>query len=213
MKKLIIICLTTVLTLPGYAQTWGEWFNQKSTQKKYLLEQIAALKVYAGYAQKGYGIVKEGLHTIESIKNGDLAMHRNYFHSLTNINPVVRNYPKVKQIIDMQEQVVQLAGRSRSQLKETGAFTEEELDYINGVYDRLTDDSNNTLEELETVIISGKLSMKDDERIQRIDQLYELTVGQYDFAKRFSAGASALAYAKLKAKKDIRDTKVLNGLK
>ena len=49
------------------AQTWAEWFRQKATQKKYLLQQIAALHVYSGYLSKGYSIAKDGLNTIKSI--------------------------------------------------------------------------------------------------------------------------------------------------
>ena len=64
------------------AQTSSEWFRQKATQKKYLLQQIAALQVYSGYLSKGYSIAKNGLNTIKNIKNGDLLQHSNYFTSL-----------------------------------------------------------------------------------------------------------------------------------
>jgi hypothetical protein len=215
MMKKILISLVTILSVAftSRAQSWDEWFSQKKTQKKYLLEQIAALQVYTKYAQKGYGIVKDGLHTIENIKHGDFGLHEGYFNSLKDVNPSVRKYPKVKEILNVQRQLINVVGQSRKQLQGTDAIAGGELDYINGVYDRLVDDSNNTVEELETVITPGKVTMKDDERIGRIDQLYGLTIQQFEFVKAFSAEVAALAYARLMAKKDIGDTRLMNGIK
>lgn len=34
-------------------QTWDEVFKQKETQKKYLIQQIEAIKMYASYLKKG----------------------------------------------------------------------------------------------------------------------------------------------------------------
>ena len=67
---------------PVSAQTVNEWVNQKSTQKKYLLQQIAALQVYINYAKKGYNIVSGGINTIRDIKKGDLNLHNTFFSSL-----------------------------------------------------------------------------------------------------------------------------------
>ena len=60
------------------AQTFSEWFRQKKTQKKYLLQQIAALQVYIGYAQKGYRIAKEGLTTIGGFTKGEFDLHSDF---------------------------------------------------------------------------------------------------------------------------------------
>ena len=78
MKNILII----IILLAGsfcHAQTYDEWFRQKKTAKKYLLDQIAALQTYIGYAEKGYSIVTGGLNTIKDIKHGDFNLHNNYF--------------------------------------------------------------------------------------------------------------------------------------
>lgn len=56
MKKISIILFIMFFVNRSHAQTWDEWFNQKSTQKKYLLQQIAAFEAYLSYAKKGYDI-------------------------------------------------------------------------------------------------------------------------------------------------------------
>ena len=61
MKKQFLIILFAVVSTSVKAQTFAEWFQQGATQKKYLLQQIAALQVYIGYVQKGYSIAKKGL--------------------------------------------------------------------------------------------------------------------------------------------------------
>ncbi len=52
MKKLLIVSIIILFTETLSAQTSAEWLSQKKTQKKYLVQQIAALDVYAGYLSK-----------------------------------------------------------------------------------------------------------------------------------------------------------------
>ena len=67
-KKLLAFTVMTVaasaLATTVRAQTFAEWFQQKSTQKKYLLQQIAALQVYAAYYKAGNNIAHNGLGSI-----------------------------------------------------------------------------------------------------------------------------------------------------
>lgn len=92
MMKMIFLIAIILFTHSAKAQTWEEWFRQKETQKKYLLEQIAALQVYIDYAQKGYKIASNGLEIIEQIKTGDLNQHQVFFNSLKRINPAIAKW-------------------------------------------------------------------------------------------------------------------------
>src|SRR5260221_4860823 len=102
MKMIFIILSLFVCIQAGHAQTYDEWFRQKKTQKKYLLQQIAALQVYIDYAKKGYDIASKGLNTIRDIKNGDFNLHRDFFGSLKQVNPKIKKYAKVADIIAYQ---------------------------------------------------------------------------------------------------------------
>jgi 3-phenylpropionate/cinnamic acid dioxygenase small subunit len=46
------------------AQTFDEWFKQKETQIKYLVEQIGALKAYGEVVKRGYDIAHNGLTNV-----------------------------------------------------------------------------------------------------------------------------------------------------
>src|SRR4051812_23729293 len=106
MKKLVLLIFVFISVKVCNAQTFDEWFKQNKTQRKYLIQQIAAFKVYIGYVQKGYSIAKKGLTTIGSIKNGDLNLHNEFFSSLKNVNPGIMKYSKVADIIAYQIKII-----------------------------------------------------------------------------------------------------------
>jgi hypothetical protein len=195
------------------AQTFAEWAKQKKTQKKYLVQQIAALQVYIGYAQKGYSIAKEGLNTIGEFKRGEFNLHTGYFNSLKSVNPKIKQYAKVADIIAMQVTIVQGYSKTRRQMRESGAFNGEELDYIIHVLGRLLDDCENTLDELITVTTDGNLEMKDDERMERIDILYQNMTDKYTFSQSFNNETMVLAASRIKENNDVQTSRALYGIK
>ena len=195
------------------AQTWDEWFHQKSTQKKYLLEQIAALQVYSGYLSKGYSIANDGLSTIKSIKNGDLLQHTNYFTSLVTVNPQIRRYKKVSDILAMQISIAKLSGNAIKRFRNNHHFTPTEITYLQNVFNTLISDCAKNLDELLDLITDGKLQMKDDERIESIDKIYGDMQDKQQFAQTFSNNAAGLSIQRSNEENDITISKKLNGLK
>ena len=193
-------------------QTFSEWFRQKATQRKYLLEQIAALKAYGMVLKKGYDISRDGLKAIGDIKDGDFNLHKGYFNSLKTVSPEVSKYPRAADIINLQQEIAAMAAKSKSTAGAGNVFTPSEISYINGVYDRLQKDCQQTLGGLEAVTTSGKLEMKDDERIERIDKLYKRTLDQYLFAKSFGQDLNLMAIQKEKETKDLQTLRRMYGI-
>ncbi|WP_090659552.1 hypothetical protein [Parafilimonas terrae] len=194
------------------AQTFNEWFRQKETQKKYLLQQIAALQVYMGYLQKGYKIAKDGLHTISGFTKGELNLHTDYFNSLKTVNPSIKRYARVADIITLQVKIVQGYHSNYKQLCGTNALSGDELTYINEVFAKLLDDCAQTLDALITVTTDGKIAMKDDERLKRIDQLYADMQDKYSFSQSFSNDAKILAASRLREQTDIQTGRAWLGI-
>ncbi|MBC6489610.1 hypothetical protein ACFSQD_04715 [Flavihumibacter stibioxidans] len=214
MKRILLLAtIGLVAFLSSNAQTADEWLNQNSTQKKYLLQQIAALKVYLGYAKKGYSIVTSGVSTIRNIRNGDLNLHRDFFNRLKNVNPAIRKYAKVADIIAYQVNIIKQTKITIQQIKETKQFTEGELDHCKQVFDNLLNECMKTVEELILVTTSGKLEMKDDERLKRIDRLYADVQDKYSFACSFSEDIGLLAVQRLGEQMEINRSKLINGIK
>lgn len=187
--------------------------NKRKRKKKYLLQQIAALQVYIGYAKKGYDVMNKGLTTIRSIKNDDLNLHRDFFGLLKQVNPRIKKYAKVADIISYQLRIVKETNKTLQGIRETGQFTSEELDYCKMVFDNLLLDCLKSIDELFLVITSGELEMKDDERIKRINSLYADMQNKYTFSSSFSEEMGLLSVQRLGEQIEINRSKILNGLK
>lgn len=215
MKKtcvLLLISLSCSVTL-SYGQTWSEWFKQKKTQKKYLLEQIAQLQVYISYMAKGYKIVREGLNTIQSIRHGEWDLHKVFFGSLKTVNPKIKQYGKVAAIVADQEYIISQYKDAWKDIRNSGQFTPEELDYCYKVFTDLLDKSSLNITVLLEVLSNNELEMTDDERIKKIDQIYTESGEQRVFMISFSGSFRIQALNRLNDSRDIDRLKILHDLK
>lgn len=210
--KPIITFFLVFLSFSVSAQTWSEWFQQTKTQKKYLLQQIAALKVYIDHAQKGYAIVSDGLSVIRDIKNGDFNLHNTFFSSLKEVNHKIKKYSKVTEIISIQSAILSKSKKTISTIKSSESFTKAEVIYCNTVFNNLFNDCIRCINELILVTTSGKLEMKDDERLKRIDMLYADMQGKYIFCTSFSNAANALAIQRATELTELKYSKLINGI-
>lgn len=213
MKKLLMLLLFVIMATGIKAQTFAEWFQQKKTQKKYLLEQLAALQMYRGYVKKGYAIAREGLTTISHSKEGEFDLHQQFFGSLNRINPKIRNHAKVADMIALQVKIMQVYKNTYRQVQESDAFHADEVSYVYEVFGRLLDDCSTTLNVLLTITTSDKLEMKDDERLKYIEALYNDMQDKYTFVQSFSQETMMLAAVRLQEKKDMQTSRAMHGIK
>lgn len=204
MKKLVLV----ICILSAYSSTYGQsaitsFFSQKKTQRKYLAEQIAALKVYKDYLEKGYKIAKAGLNTISDFKNGEFNLHKVFFNSLKQVNPAVRKYAGIADIIAMQSDILALYTSTKKYLKSGNSFQGKEVEYIDQVYTRVLDDCSKTIDELITLVTDGSLQMSDDERLAKIDQLKANMSDNYDFTGALYKDIHGLGRSRLKESREV----------
>lgn len=211
MKALFVILLVSK-TFFSFGQTAEEWTEQKKTQIKYLLQQIAANKVNIDFIEKGYQIAHAGLQTIQSIKKGDFNLHCGFLDSLKIVNPSIKVWTKVADIIAYQLRILKNAKQTIKDIREAGQFTGEELDYCKMVFDNLLKECLKNIDELVMVTTDGELTMKDDERMKRIDKLYADMQGKYAFTSSFSNEMGILSAQRLSEQTELILSKKLNGL-
>lgn len=166
----------------SYGQTFAEFFNQKKTQKKYLMEQIVALEMYTSYLKKGYEIASFGLQTIKDLSNGEFSLHDAFITGLKKVSPAIKNNVQVAQIIDMQIRI----GKAFGGIKSNPNLSLSNQLYIQEVRENLWEESLKDLEELLLLITSGKVEMSDDERIERLDKVYRSMQDKSAFAQSFT---------------------------
>ncbi|RZM07667.1 MAG: hypothetical protein EOO88_51415 [Pedobacter sp.] len=176
------------LSCSAKAQTWSEWFSQRKTQQKYLIEQVAALKLYAGYLKKGYEIGKSGLGFIKDASKGEFDLHGAFFNSLKSVSPVIKNNIKVAEMLQMQIEV----SRTFATISKTPGFEEAHQAYIALVRAELLSDCLADLEDLLLIITSGKFELTDDERLLRIDELHQRMEDKRNFAFSFAGSVNRL---------------------
>ena len=187
MKRLILlIMLSGLFTNISQAQTWDEWFNQKKTQRKYLLKQIAALEVYLGYVKKGYRIAQNGLTLIGDIKDGAFSMDKDYFKSLETVSPVIRNSSKAAYAIALQRLILMEIDAQYERSRNDENFTHAEVQYLAAVYSHLKKECDALLGELMSILTDHELQMQDNQRLKNVDQIYENLKDMYAFLRTFN---------------------------
>jgi hypothetical protein len=203
MNKLILTLAFAIGGTICNAQTFNEWFRQKKTQKQYLLQQIAALKVYLDYLKKGYKIVDKGLTIVGDIKQGKFDLDIEYLESLKNVNSAVSGSAKVASIIAYQRIIIIEFRRLKALKNETDLLTNNEKQYVANVYSNMLRESEISLDELDRVLSNSDFEMKDDERVKRVDALYVDMKDKYTFTKSFSNSTEMLIVQRSKDTQEV----------
>ncbi len=181
----------------------------QSKQVKTYLEQIAANAQYALYLKKAISIAKTGLTTISDIRNDEFNLHSLFFKGLGSVNPKIKNWAKVADIISYQINIVKSYKNSYTQIKASGQFSAAEIDYIYKVFSKLLDDCVDIILTLAGVLSADFYKMSDDERIRRIDALYASMQSNYKFCQKFSNNNTVLAIQRLKEQQESSESKSL----
>lgn len=191
------LALLLAFILSGFSgtvsgQTSGEFFKQKKTQKKYLLQQILALQVYIGQAKKGYDMIGSGLNTIKDFSQGEFGLHHVFTSSLKLVSPQISGHVKVAEIISDQALIL----KAFNQIKGKALLTLEAQVYVQQVKAGVMEDCLRNLEELVLVVVSGKVEMTTDQRIFRLDKISKAMRENLEFSQDFCQEVYAFVQAK-----------------
>jgi hypothetical protein len=209
---ILMLIVLTGMAIGARAQNLTAWFKQKETQRKYLLEQIAAMRLYHTSVKKGYALTQHNLTTIGGIKNGCFMKDKEYFGSLKKVRPKLKNQARVADIITIQVKIMEAQKHFSRQVRESGAFHAEEISFVNRVFKRLQDDCADKLDELILVTTDDKLVMADGERQKRIDHIYQQMQNKYSITQSFGRGAMVLGMARIQESQDISNSFSLHHL-
>lgn len=180
-------------------------FSQTQAVQQLLLdvEKLTQLKNILTELKSGYKIVADGYTSIKNISEGNFSLHNIFLKSLLDVSPAVKNYVRIKDIIDAQISIVREYKDALKQFKGSGEFSVDEMDYIMKVYANLFQHSLDNLQSMIMVITVGKLRMSDDERIQSIDEVWKEVSQQLTFLRHFNNQARILCLQRAKEKNDL----------
>ncbi|AMR29967.1 hypothetical protein A0256_00315 [Mucilaginibacter sp. PAMC 26640] len=211
-RSLLVFSLFTAISsgmaVDAHAQTFSEWFSQKKTQKKYLLQQIAALQVYSGYLKKGYGIATNGLGSISGYLKSENGLHTTYYDRLSTADPVVKNNPMVKDILAWQQDIL----KRTSEIKQVNGITPAEQNYLSVVGNAILKDCDQQLNTLQNIISDHKMQMSDADRLALITKIHASMKANYQFASRFASQVKVLALSRQQEKDQALVSKRIYGI-
>lgn len=186
-------------------------FSQTQAIQQLLLdvEKLTQLQNILTELKSGYEIVSEGYTTIKNISEGNFNLHDIFLKSLLEVSPAVKNYVRIKDIIDAQLSMVREYKNALKQFKGSGEFSVDEISYVEKVYANLFNHSLDNLQTMIMVITAGKLRMSDDERITSIDAVWKEASQQLTFLRHFNNQARILCLQRAKEKNDLSTMKQL----
>ena len=177
------------------------------------IEKLSQLKKILTDMKTGYDIVSKGYGTVKDLTEGNFNLHEAFLNGLFIVNPRLRKYRRVADIIHYQEELLKEYKSAYREFKSSGRFTPEEITYLSDVYGNLFDRSLQNLDELTLVLTDSKLRMTDDERLTAIDRIYKEMQDKLSFLRSFNGRTRLLEKQRAKAHQQAGDLKQLYNLK
>jgi hypothetical protein len=188
MKKMILSVLLAMLVPCGIrAQT------PEVTQLVLNIEKLNQLRKILAELKKGYEILMKGYTTIHDLSKGNFQLHEAFLNGLLEVSPAVKNYQRIKDIVDCQLLLIAEYRQAIRHLSSLNAFSSQELEYLDQVYSSLLSGSAQNLDALTSVLTAKKLRASDEERLLLIDHIYQDMADKLVFLRHFNSNNSLLA--------------------
>jgi hypothetical protein len=184
-KRITVLLLPAIMAVTGNARAQSEEVQQLLLN----VEKLAQLKGYLTELQKTYQTLAAGYNAVKNVAEGNFKLHDFFLDQLLQVSPAVRNYYKVKAIVQMQIQLVKLC-------KLPSGLSAGELNYSHQVTRGLIKSSLQNLEQLTAVLTGGALRMSENERLQMIDHIHAEMEQKVLFARAFTVDGRALDRAR-----------------
>lgn len=192
----LTVVLLLATSMSSHAQTFNEWFKQKETQTKYLIEQVVAYRLLLSQTRDGYNIMRNGLGTIHGFTSGEFGDHQSYIFSLDAVSPEVRNHQRVEDFTGLQQRFLREWQAINVFIVNNPGLAPPESGYISGIHQKVLRKAGNLSTEFQDALANRKMQMTDAERIERIDYLYRDYLKNYLVFKRFNSQVKSLVVSR-----------------
>lgn len=171
--------------------------------------KLAQFKSILSEMYDGYTILTKGYGTVKNLTQGNFNLHEVFLDGLLQVNPEVRKYARVADIIRDESSILSEYKKAYSRFQNSGRFSVSELDYISNIYERLTSAALHNAADLADVLTVSKLRMSDDERLSAIDHIYLDTNDKLQFLRSFNSRTSIL---QAQRQKQVNETQTLQNM-
>lgn len=206
-KRVLLTLLLCSTTVASQAQV------QEAIQLALNIEKLNQLRQILQNMYKAYTIISGGYNKVKDITSGNYKIHEAFMDGLMTVNPKIKNYRRVADIIHAQGQLLKEYKAAYSRFSNSGMMCPEELEYLMDVYGNLVEQSRQNLDELTMFLTSGNFKMTDDERLAGIDRIYDQMQDKLIFLRSFNNKTSVLVLQRSKQHKDVQMFRQLYNLK
>ncbi len=195
MKTYLLLLVLLVPARQGLAQA------EEIEQLVLNVEKLAQLKEILSNLEKSYQILNGGYQTIKGLSEGNFKLHEAFLDRLLQVSPVVKDYYRVGLILERQRQML----RSLRSLQSStlSGLSAQESAYLQLVYSRLYQQSEQLIKSLTLLLTPKALRMNDAERLSAIDRLYESGQQQWQFLEDFNRQTSLLLLSRQREKSSL----------
>ncbi|MBN7817473.1 TerB family tellurite resistance protein [Algoriphagus pacificus] len=149
----------------------------EATQLVLNYEKLVQMKQVLNRMYEGYEVLSKGYNQVKNVAEGNFKLHEVFLNSLLLVNPEIRNYYRVGEIIKYQQYLLREYSGTMKKFRLSGGLKKEQHDFLEGIYKEAISRSLMNLEELFLVLTSGELRMSDFERLEAIDRLHAEMIG------------------------------------
>lgn len=203
----LVVAALLCLALPRKAIAQAQDIEQLTLD----IEKLAQFKQILSDMKKGYDVISTGYSTISSTSQGTFNLHQAFLNGLLAVNPQLRAYSRIAQIISYQELILSEYKSAFSRFKGGGRFTPSEISYMGSVYSNLFNQSVNNLSTLTMVMTDSQLRMSDDERLKQIDGIDRDMQEKLSFLRVFNSRAAAIDAQRTRQQQDAKTKQQLYG--
>jgi hypothetical protein len=173
------------------------------------IEKLSQFKSILSDMEKGYTMLAQGYGQVKDLAQGNFSLHQVFLDGLLVVNPEVRKYKRVTDIIADEGGILSEYKSAYRRFSSGGLFNAGELGYISNVYAKLTKQALQNASDLADVLTESKLRMSDDERLSAIDRIYVDTNDKLVFLRSFNRRTGML---QVQRQKELNDTRTLQKL-
>lgn len=166
MKKYIFGLLFFLFTLGLKAQ------DQEVKQLLLNVEKLNQLRDILEQMKAKYQILAQGYQKIQQINQESFEIHSLFLDRLVKVNPQVRQYYKIAEVLGMQIRLFEGMKQVVRGLNLNEMIAGKELQYSEKAFSGFRKNSWNNLEEMSLILSDNQLQLTDSERIKGIDRIH-----------------------------------------
>ena len=139
--------------------------------------------------------------------------YERYFDELKKVKSVIRNYQRVKDILQLQWQITNEYGRVWQQIQKDKNFSAKELQYMGQVYSGILKQTLENVKQVRMITTSYSTEMTDAKRMEIADRIAEDVQENYDNLRRFNHENISLSLSRSKSRQENQQVKDLYGIR